>query len=143
MNIEDKIIYKVPYIDTLQIWLQTPLESEEFKKLESLCGGESMYPYNKSMKFQKIWKYRIILQVPSDKAFDYLIKICRENILINKIHLALDLTTKDISDAEDINKKYAVLKILHIPQQEVPEEILRSMQIRDQKLQGHLVAILK
>lgn len=104
MNIEDKIIYKVPYIDTLQIWLQTPLENQEFGKIESLCKGKSMYPYNNGMKFHKKWKSRIILQIPSDEAFDYLIKICRENILINKIHLALDLTTKDISDAEDIKK---------------------------------------
>ena len=104
MNIEDKIIYKVPYIDTLQIWLQTPLENQEFGKIESLCKGKSMYPYNKSMKFQNIWRSRIILQIPSDEAFDYLDKICREGILINKIHLALDLTTKNISDAEEIKK---------------------------------------
>jgi len=95
-----QIIGIVSYIDTVQIWFPRRLKRYELDTIESLCMGKRMYPICEEMKFQPEWKCRLILQRPKDEVFDFLDEYFGSELLINKVHVALDLLTESFNDAE-------------------------------------------
>lgn len=110
---QDKIIGIVSYIDTVQIWFPRYLENYEIDTIHSLCEGKSMTPCKIRMKYKRMWFCSLILQRPSAEVFDFLYGCFGDDLLINRVDVALDLLTEILSDAE-IVKNYIHYHQVHL-----------------------------
>jgi len=99
-RISDTIEDRIPYIDSVAIWLPRHLEQHERDTIESLCGSLYLPDSPKPMPHQLHWQLRITLHQPSDAAFQFIDEYFGDDYLINCVDLALDLTTRNYHDAD-------------------------------------------
>lgn len=101
-DIEKSIVERISYIDTVRIWFPRKPSKDESRIIRSLCEGRKTRICNRHMLYQNKWVCRYILQQPSIEVFDYIHFIFGNNVLINRIDIALDLCAENYDDGNKI-----------------------------------------
>jgi len=90
------------YVDMLQVWLARPLTPAEQSGLRRQCG--SLHVSDEAMSYQPKWQQRLQIRQPTAKAFRQLQRFTSGEYLINKVELALDLTTTTALDSRRLQE---------------------------------------
>ena len=93
----------IPYVDTVQIWLEKETSKADLKLLQRQCGyfhSESKQPWwNPRLRF------RLQLHQPSEPALrllDRFVVNSESTFIINQVELALDLITADFDELREL-----------------------------------------
>jgi hypothetical protein len=86
-----------PYFDKIQFWVREPLNPETVERLRKQCG--SLYDTIEPARFNPQFRHRIELRQPSKQALRWLAR--RDDALINRVEIALDLIFKFRADVEE------------------------------------------
>jgi len=88
-----------PYFDKFQFWVCNPLDQGTLAWLRKQCGRGGLHVENRPARFNARFRQRIELRQPSDQALRWL--ACRDDALINRAEITIDLTFKCLSERDD------------------------------------------
>jgi len=92
---------KCAYFDKIQFWVCNPLNRNVLAALERACGPGGIHIDNRPARFNnrhRRYRQRIELRQPSRRALVWLAR--RNDVLINRAEITLDLTFENRGDAE-------------------------------------------
>jgi hypothetical protein len=90
------------YFDKIQFWVRNPLDRHTLAVLERACGRGGIHIENRLARFSnrhRQYRQRIELRQPSQQALRWLAQ--RNDVLINRAEIALDLVFKYRADAKE------------------------------------------
>lgn len=91
---------RVCYVDTIQFWTPRPLPAAVRNKVLRLCGSLRML--HGPMRYQPRWKFGYVFHQPTPAALELLDKTFGADVLVNGLHVALDLVTDTKLAAQDV-----------------------------------------
>jgi hypothetical protein len=94
-----KPIGKHSYFDKIQIWMREPLNQSTILRLGEQCGQGGLFVVCRPARFDSGLRQRVELRQPSGWALRWLAQ--RNDVLINRAEIALDLVFKYRADAEE------------------------------------------